>query len=260
MIRRRQRVPAWALHAYMGHGPRGDPRTCPRRGLAGRGDHRDREHRDRPARPRAGRLASKSAGNTAARGCARARVLITHPHNAQPIDRRTSNANRGQAADHEAVTEIQRAMWASGDFHQIAARTSSWRKRFARPPIPTPGSACSTWRAGAGPRRWSQRGVLRGDRHRLRTGADRAREAAGNGPRRWSSSWSGNAQALPFADASFDVVLSVNGVQFAPDQKQAASERMRVCRQAHLDWIEEVERELGGPRPPRVGRDGGDAA
>ncbi|WP_276256998.1 class I SAM-dependent methyltransferase [Halomontanus rarus] len=40
----------------------------------------------------------------------------------------------------------------------------------------------------------------------------------------------GDAQDMPFPDDSFDVVLSVYGVQFAPDQKQAAHELLRVCR------------------------------
>lgn len=39
-----------------------------------------------------------------------------------------------------------------------------------------------------------------------------------------------DAETLPFADASFDVVLSTFGVMFTPDQKQAANEMMRVCR------------------------------
>jgi ubiquinone/menaquinone biosynthesis C-methylase UbiE len=39
-----------------------------------------------------------------------------------------------------------------------------------------------------------------------------------------------DAEALPFPDASFDVVLSAFGVMFAPDQEKAASELLRVCR------------------------------
>jgi ubiquinone/menaquinone biosynthesis C-methylase UbiE len=39
-----------------------------------------------------------------------------------------------------------------------------------------------------------------------------------------------DAEALPFADASFDAVLSTYGVMFAPDQDQAAAEMLRVCR------------------------------
>jgi ubiquinone/menaquinone biosynthesis C-methylase UbiE len=41
-----------------------------------------------------------------------------------------------------------------------------------------------------------------------------------------------DAEALPFADASFDVILSTFGVMFTPRQEQAASELMRVCRPA----------------------------
>ena len=39
-----------------------------------------------------------------------------------------------------------------------------------------------------------------------------------------------DAEALPFDDASFDVVLSTFGVMFTPNQQQSASEMMRVCR------------------------------
>ena len=39
-----------------------------------------------------------------------------------------------------------------------------------------------------------------------------------------------DAEALPFDDASFDVVLSTFGVMFTPDQQQAARELLRVCR------------------------------
>lgn len=40
----------------------------------------------------------------------------------------------------------------------------------------------------------------------------------------------GDAEALDFDDASFDVVLSTFGVMFTPDQAQAARELLRVCR------------------------------
>src|SRR5215203_4610906 len=39
-----------------------------------------------------------------------------------------------------------------------------------------------------------------------------------------------DAEDLPFADSSFDVVLSVFGVMFTPNQEQAAQEMLRVCR------------------------------
>ena len=40
----------------------------------------------------------------------------------------------------------------------------------------------------------------------------------------------GDAECIPFADASFDVVLSTVGVMFAPAQEKAAGELLRVCR------------------------------
>ena len=41
-----------------------------------------------------------------------------------------------------------------------------------------------------------------------------------------------DAENLPFADNSFDVVLSTFGVMFTPDQDQAAAELLRVCKPA----------------------------
>jgi SAM-dependent methyltransferase len=40
----------------------------------------------------------------------------------------------------------------------------------------------------------------------------------------------GDAEDLPFEDASFDAVLSTLGVMFAPDQQKAAGELLRVVR------------------------------
>ncbi|HPM64690.1 MAG TPA: class I SAM-dependent methyltransferase, partial [Piscinibacter sp.] len=39
-----------------------------------------------------------------------------------------------------------------------------------------------------------------------------------------------DVEALPFADASFDAVLSTFGVMFAPDHARSAAEMARVCR------------------------------
>lgn len=39
-----------------------------------------------------------------------------------------------------------------------------------------------------------------------------------------------DAEALPFEDASFDVVLSTFGVMFTPNQERAAHQMLRVCR------------------------------
>lgn len=39
-----------------------------------------------------------------------------------------------------------------------------------------------------------------------------------------------DAEALPFADASFDAVVSTFGVMFTPEPRRAAAELLRVCR------------------------------
>lgn len=58
----------------------------------------------------------------------------------------------------------------------------------------------------------------------------------------------GDAEALPFADASFDVVLSTCGHMFAPDQSKVAAELARVTRPGgrivFLAWT--AEGGLGG--------------
>jgi SAM-dependent methyltransferase len=50
-----------------------------------------------------------------------------------------------------------------------------------------------------------------------------------------------DAEALPFADEAFDVVLSTFGVMFAPDQERAAFELLRVTKRAGriglANWI-----------------------
>jgi ubiquinone/menaquinone biosynthesis C-methylase UbiE len=53
----------------------------------------------------------------------------------------------------------------------------------------------------------------------------------------------GDAEALPYADASFDVVASIYGAMFAPRPDRVASELLRVCRPggtiAMANWTKE---------------------
>jgi SAM-dependent methyltransferase len=71
-----------------------------------------------------------------------------------------------------------------------------------------------------------------------------------------------DAEALPFADGSFDAVLSAVGVMFAPDQRRAAAELVRVCgaggRIALASWtpegfVGEMLRLVGGYVAPPAG-------
>ena len=72
----------------------------------------------------------------------------------------------------------------------------------------------------------------------------------------------GDAEALPFADESFDAVTSVFGSMFAPNHQQAASELLRVCRSggtiALASWtpdgfIGELFKTVGSYVPPPAG-------
>lgn len=71
-----------------------------------------------------------------------------------------------------------------------------------------------------------------------------------------------DAEQLPFADASFDVVVSTFGVMFTPNQEQAASELLRVCKPGGkiglTNWtpdsfIGQVFRTIGRYLPPAQG-------
>ena len=71
-----------------------------------------------------------------------------------------------------------------------------------------------------------------------------------------------DAEALPFADGSFDVVVSTFGVMFTPDQDKAAAELLRVCRSGGriglANWtpegfIGQLFKTLGKYLPPPAG-------
>jgi ubiquinone/menaquinone biosynthesis C-methylase UbiE len=71
-----------------------------------------------------------------------------------------------------------------------------------------------------------------------------------------------DAEQLPFADGSFEVVLSIFGVMFTPNQEQAAQELLRVCRPGGkiglANWtpdgfIGHVFRTIGKYVPPPAG-------
>jgi ubiquinone/menaquinone biosynthesis C-methylase UbiE len=71
-----------------------------------------------------------------------------------------------------------------------------------------------------------------------------------------------DAEALPFADTTFDIVVSTFGVMFTPDQDKAASELLRVCKPEGkiglANWtpegfIGQVFKTLGQYLPPPAG-------
>ena len=71
-----------------------------------------------------------------------------------------------------------------------------------------------------------------------------------------------DAEDLPYADESFDVVVSTFGVMFTPDQQKAAAEMARVCKQGGriglANWtptsfIGELFKLMGRYVPPPAG-------
>src|SRR6202030_811794 len=71
-----------------------------------------------------------------------------------------------------------------------------------------------------------------------------------------------DAEALPFADGSFDTVVSTFGVMFTPNQDRAAAELARVCKSGGkiglANWtpegfIGQVFKTLGKYLPPPAG-------
>jgi ubiquinone/menaquinone biosynthesis C-methylase UbiE len=71
-----------------------------------------------------------------------------------------------------------------------------------------------------------------------------------------------DAEQLPFADASFDAVVSTFGVMFTPDQDKAAAELVRVCKPGGkiglANWtpdgfIGQLFKTIGKHMPPPAG-------
>ena len=90
---------------------------------------------------------------------------------------------------------------------------------------------------------------------------ERGRERA-NADRLMIDFRAADAEALPFADGSFDAVVSTFGVMFTPNQEQAAAEMVRVCRSGGkiglANWtpegfIGQLFKTLGQYLPPPAG-------
>ncbi|WP_035985149.1 class I SAM-dependent methyltransferase [Leptolyngbya sp. KIOST-1] len=133
--------------------------------------------------------------------------------------------------DYQTITAHQQETWATGNFHEIARQNTSMAIALCEAVDPHPCDRGLDVACGSG-----TAALVAARRYCEMTGIDyvpalieRARQrAAAEG---FEIDFDlADAQALPFAEASFDFVLSVYGVQFAPDQEQAARELLRVCR------------------------------
>lgn len=129
------------------------------------------------------------------------------------------------------ITERGREVWSSGDFNEIARQTMMIAEDVCRAADPRPTQAVLDVACGSG-----NAALVAARRYCEVAGIDIAPNLIERARLRAEAEGSrvdfrvGDAQDLPFPDASFDVVISIFGVMFAPNQKKAAREMLRVCR------------------------------
>lgn len=136
-----------------------------------------------------------------------------------------------QTPDFTVIKQRQQQTWAAGDYSMVASRLTIVSELLCEATDLRPGQRVLDVATGSGntaiaaARRWCHV-----------TGIDyvpelleRARERAG-AERIDVEFRGGDAEDIPFPDATFDTVLSTFGSMFAPDQEKAARELLRVCR------------------------------
>ena len=133
--------------------------------------------------------------------------------------------------DLTAVKSRQQATWSSGDYAVIGTTLAITGELLCEAVELRAGQRVLDVAAGNGnatlaaARRWAD--VTSTDYVPALLERGRAWAAAESLPVTFQEA---DAEQLPFADSSFDVVLSVFGVMFTPNQEQAAQELLRVCR------------------------------
>lgn len=136
-----------------------------------------------------------------------------------------------QSVDYGALKARQHGAWSSGDYAVVGTTLQIVGERLCEALDLRAGQTVLDVAAGNGnaslaaARRWC--GVTSTDY--VATLLDRGRERA-SAERLEISFREADAEALPFADGSFDAVLSTFGVMFTPDQERAAGEMLRVCK------------------------------
>jgi SAM-dependent methyltransferase len=135
------------------------------------------------------------------------------------------------AAGLDAIKQRQKATWESGDYGIIGTTLQIVGESLCEAVDLRAGSKVLDVAAGNGncslaaARRWCD--VTSTDYAPTLLEHGRRRAEAERLPIAFREA---DVEALPFADGSFDAVLSSFGVMFAPDHARAASEMLRVCR------------------------------
>jgi SAM-dependent methyltransferase len=131
-----------------------------------------------------------------------------------------------------AVKQRQQATWASGDFSVVGVTLQIVGESLNEAADVRSNHRVLDVAAGSG-----NASIAAARRFATVTSTDYVPALLENGRRRAAADGLSNiwfeladAEALPYPDDSFDVVLSTFGVMFAPDHERAAAELSRVCR------------------------------
>ncbi len=133
--------------------------------------------------------------------------------------------------DLAAVKDKQHAAWSAGDYAVVGTTLQIVGESLCEALDLRPGERVLDVAAGNGnatlaaARRWTD--VTSTDYVPALLERGRARASAEGLPVQFEQA---DAESLPYADASFDAVLSTFGVMFTPNQEKAASEMARVCK------------------------------
>jgi ubiquinone/menaquinone biosynthesis C-methylase UbiE len=136
------------------------------------------------------------------------------------------------APDLQAVTQMQQKVWSEGDFAMVANLVYYPSENLAEALEIVPDErvldvACGSGNAALAAARRAWGNTVGADFVPALLERGRERAAA---ERLEIEFVEADAQDLPFEDASFDVVVSVYGAMFAPDQERTAAELLRVTR------------------------------
>ncbi len=134
--------------------------------------------------------------------------------------------------DLAAITAAQQRTWADGDFSMVAGTIVNVAERLADALEILPDErvldvACGSGNGAIAAARRSWGGAVGSDFVPALLERGRERAAAEHLEVEFVEA---DAQDLPFADASFDVAMSIFGAMFAPDQERTAAELLRVVR------------------------------
>jgi ubiquinone/menaquinone biosynthesis C-methylase UbiE len=135
------------------------------------------------------------------------------------------------ALDLKAVKAKQQAAWSSGDYAVVGTTLQIVGEQLAEAMDLRAGQTVLDVAAGNGnvtlaaARRWCE--VTSTDYVESLLARGRKRADAEGLQVKFQFA---DAEDLPFADASFDAVVSTFGVMFSPDQDRTAAEMVRVCR------------------------------